>query len=135
MSWALILHHIETMVSRNTLSVTLVSPLLVMSAFAVSAWAQTTGRITGVVRDSSGGAIARAEAQAVNEATGEKWKVVTNDGGDYSFVFLPLGLYQIEVAANGFKTAVSKDVPVRITETTSINVSLGVGSRAEKDYC
>jgi len=55
MSWALILHQIETMVSRNTLSLTLALPFLVMSAFTVPAWAQTTGRITGVVQDASGG--------------------------------------------------------------------------------
>jgi hypothetical protein len=132
MGWALILYQIETMVSRNTLSLTMALPFLVMSAFAVSAWAQTTGRITGVAKDSSGGVIARAEVQAVNEATGEKWKVVADEAGNYSFLLLPPGLYQIEVAAGGFKTAVSKDVPVRITETTAISVSLAVGSRAEK---
>src|SRR5712664_1912920 len=92
---------------------------------------QTTGRITGVVKDSSGGVILRAEVQAVNEGTGEKWQSVTDAAGNYSFLLLPPGLYQIEVAANGFKTAVSKDVPVRITETTTINVSLAVGTRVE----
>ncbi len=92
---------------------------------------QTTGRITGVVKDASGGMIARAEVQAVNEATGEEWEAVTDETGNYSFLLLPPGLYQIEVAASGFKTAVSKDVPVRITETTAINVSLAVGSRVE----
>jgi hypothetical protein len=84
------------------------------------------------VKDSSGGVIARAEVQAVNEATGENWKSATDDAGDYSFVLLPPGLYQIEVAASGFKTAVSRDVPVRITETTAINISLAVGNRVEK---
>src|SRR5712664_1623965 len=93
---------------------------------------QTTGRITGVVKDSSGGVILRAEVQAVNEGTGEKWQSVTDAAGNYSFLLLPPGLYQIEVAANGFKTAVSKDVPVRITETTAINISLAVGNRVEK---
>jgi len=120
------------MLFRNTLSLTLVLLFLVISAFAVSARAQTTGRITGVVKDASGGVIARAEVQAVNEATGEKWQSVTDDTGNYSFFLLPPALYQIEVAANGFKTAVSKDVPVRITETTAINVSLAVGTRVEK---
>src|SRR5216684_6453325 len=92
---------------------------------------QTTGRITGVVKDASGGMIARAEVQAVNEATGEEWKAATDETGNYSFVLLPPGLYQIEAAASGFKTAVSKDVPVRITETTTINVSLAVGNRID----
>jgi hypothetical protein len=76
--------------------------------------------------------IPRAEVQAVNEATGEKWKAVADEAGNYTFLLLPPGLYQIEVAASGFKTAVSKDVPVRITETTAISVSLAVGSLAEK---
>jgi hypothetical protein len=93
---------------------------------------QTTGRITGVVKDSSGGVIVGAEVQAVNEGTGEKWRVVTDDAGNLSFVLLPPGLYQIDVSAESFKTTVLNDVPVRITETTTINVSLAVGNRVEK---
>ena len=93
---------------------------------------QTTGRITGVVKDSSGGVIVGAEVQAVNEGTGEKWRVVTDDAGNLSFVLLPLGFYQIDVSAESFKTTVLNDVPVRITETTTINVSLAVGNRVEK---
>src|SRR5260370_19880963 len=93
---------------------------------------QTTGRITGVVKDSSGGVIVGAEVQAVNEATREKWKVVTDDEGNLSFILLPPGLYQIDVAAESFKTTVLNDVLVRITETTTINVSLAVGNRVEK---
>jgi len=93
---------------------------------------QTTGRITGVVKDSSGSVIVGAEAQAVNEATREKWRAVTDDAGNLSFVLLPPGLYQIDVAAESFKTTVLNDVPVRITETTTINVSLAVGNRVER---
>jgi hypothetical protein len=93
---------------------------------------QTTGRITGVVKDSSGGVIVGAEVQAVNDATREKWKVVTDDAGNLSFVLLPPGPYQIDVSAESFKTTVLNDVPVRITETTTINVSLTVGNRVEK---
>jgi len=93
---------------------------------------QTTGRITGVVKDSSGGVIVGAEVQAANEATGEKWKLVTDDAGSFSFVLLPPALYQIAVSAESFKTTVLNDVSVRITETTTINVSLAVGNRVEK---
>jgi len=117
---------------RHTLSLTRVSLFLVISALAVSACAQTTGRIAGKVTDGSGGVVSGAEVQAINEATGEKWKAATDDTGNYSFVLLPPGLYEIDVAAEGFKTAVSKDVPVRITETSAINVSLAVGTRVEK---
>src|SRR6266849_6332944 len=55
---------------------------------------QTTGRITGIVRDGSGGTVSSAEVKAINETTGEKWKAVTDDTGNYSFLLLPPGLYQ-----------------------------------------
>jgi Carboxypeptidase regulatory-like domain/TonB dependent receptor len=84
------------------------------------------------VKDSSGGVIVGAEVQAVNDATREKWKVVTDDAGNLSFVLLPPGLYQIDVSAESFKTTVLNDVPVRITETTTISVSLTVGNQVEK---
>ncbi len=118
------------MLTQHLLRVITASVLFVCASESTTG--QTTGRLTGVAKDSSGGVIARAEVQAVNEATGEKWKAVADEAGNYSFLLLPPGLYEIEVSAGGFKTAVSKDVPVRITETTAISVSLAVGSRAEK---
>src|SRR5260370_22730673 len=118
------------MVKKRTLQA-VVGGLLFLGA-AGRAPGQTTGRITGIVRDGSGGTVSSAEVKAVNEANGEKWKAATDEAGNYSFVLLPPGLYEIDVAAEGFKTAVSKDVPVRITETSAINVSLAVGTRVEK---
>ncbi len=94
-------------------------------------WSQTTGRIAGLVEDPSGSVIARAEVQAVDESTGEEWKALTDQAGNYSFVLVPPGLYQINVAATGFKTAVLNNVPVRITEMTTINIELSVGNRVE----
>jgi hypothetical protein len=92
---------------------------------------QTTGQIAGEVRDGSGGAVSSAEVQAVNEATNEKRKVAADDAGNYAFVLLPPGVYQIEVAAKGFKTSVSKGVAVRITETSKLDFVLAVGDRVE----
>ena len=117
------------MVKKRTLQA-VVGGLLFLGA-AGRAPGQTTGRIHGVVRDSSGGVIVQAEVRAVNKATGEDWEAVSDDVGNYTFVLLPPGLYQIEATANGFKTAVSENVPVRITETITINILLIVGNRVE----
>jgi len=119
------------MLSRNTLALTLVLFFALNGAFAVSTCAQTTGRITGVVKDSSGGVIAKADVQALNKATGEEWKAITDDAGNYSFLLVPPGLYQIEVTAKGFKTSVSEGVAVRITETIELDFVLAVGDRVE----
>jgi hypothetical protein len=92
---------------------------------------QTTGRIAGLVRDRSGSVVAKAHVHAINAATNEAWSTTADQAGDYSFFLLPPGLYRIEVAAAGFKTAVLMDVSVRITETTVADVSLAVGTRVE----
>ncbi len=93
------------MLTQHLLRVITASVLFVCASESTTG--QTTGRLTGVAKDSSGGVIARAEVQAVNEATGEKWKAVADEAGNYSFLLLPPGLYEIEVSAGGFKTAVS----------------------------
>ena len=92
---------------------------------------QTTGRISGVIRDPSGSVIARADVRAINQATNEAWSTTTDQAGEYSILLLPPGLYRIEVATRGFKTAVLTDVAVRITETTIADASVAVGTRVE----
>jgi hypothetical protein len=92
---------------------------------------QTTGRISGVVRDPSGGVVATADVQAVSKATNEAWSTTTDQAGNYSFLLLSPGLYRIEVVAAGFKRAVLTDVSVRITETNIADVTLAIGARVE----
>jgi hypothetical protein len=103
----------------------------------LAAWAcdcasgQTTGRISGVIRDPSGSVVAKADVRAINQATNEAWSTTTGQAGEYSFLLLPPGLYRIEVAPRGFKTAVLTGVSVRVTETTTADASVAVGTRVE----
>jgi hypothetical protein len=113
------------------LSFQFVLACLLLACACDSAVGQTTGRIAGVVKDPSGSVVPRAGVQAVNEATNEVWGTTTDQGGSYFFFLLPPGLYQIEIAAEGFKTAVLKDVSVRITETSIADMALAVGTRVE----
>src|SRR5215471_5241859 len=113
------------------MSLRLVLACLLAACTCHRALGQTTGRIAGIVKDLSGGVVAKADVRAVNEATDETWSTTTNQAGDYSFLLLPPGLYRIEVAAAGFKTAVLADVPVKITETTIADLELVVGARVE----
>ena len=92
---------------------------------------QTTGRITGVVKDPSGGLVAKADVRVINKSTNETWSATTDQEGTYTFFLLSPGLYQIEVKAAGFKTVVLTDVSVRITETTIADVALAIGARVD----
>ena len=113
------------------LSFRLVLACFLASCASYCASGQTTGRITGVVKDPSGGLVVKANVHAVNQATNETWSATTDQEGAYSFFLLPPGPYRIEVAAKGFKTVVLTDVVSRITETTVADVTLAMGARVE----
>src|SRR3977135_2160562 len=71
-----------------------------------SASAQTIpGRISGTITDSSGASVAGAHITITNEATGFKSRAVTDNGGFYLVTNLPVGTYNVDVEAAGFRKA------------------------------
>src|SRR5437667_1809972 len=114
---------------------TIVSLLLALAfsscPSALLAQSQTTGRISGTVQDQNGAAIARAEVTAINLATEDERKVVTDSEGNYSVLLLPPGLYRVSIRATGFKRAFIENVPVIITQTTVEEAKLEVGELKE----
>ncbi len=104
-----------------------------LSVFSVPAFAQsqTTGRLSGTVRDEQGAAVPGAEITVASKATGDERKVTSDADGNYFVPLLPPGAYTVKVTANGFKTFVSDDVKVNITETTTLNPSLPTGEVQE----
>jgi len=73
-------------------------PLLVLAQI-------TTGTITGLVVDSSGGAIAAAKVTLISETRGTRITLDTNSTGDYVFPNVAPDTYTIEVTAASFKTS------------------------------
>src|SRR6266566_8157941 len=98
------------------------------SSISVLAQSQTSGRITGNVRDQAGAVIAKAEVSVVNKATTDVRKVITDEAGNYVVPFLQPGIYFVSITASGFKKAQFDNVTVTVTETTYINANLTVGA-------
>ncbi len=98
-----------------------------MLVFAAVAYGQgTTGQISGTVTDQNGAVIAGAAVKATNLATNSAREASTNSDGTYDFQLLPPGRYRVEISAISFaKQTVEADV--NITQTTSVNVQLGIG--------
>src|SRR4029434_8696373 len=71
--------------------------------FPIVVVAQTTGVLTGTVTDTSDAVIAAATVTVRNVRTGEERVAITNDSGQYVVNALPVGEYEVEVSADGFK--------------------------------
>lgn len=98
----------------------------------VSSNAQSTGgRIRGTVIDPSGSAVTAARLVLINEANGTQRATDSGASGEYIFLEVPVGSYQLEVNQQGFKKYLHKGLVVDLNEVVSLDISLQVGGASE----
>jgi len=90
-----------------------------------------TAVVNGEVRDSSGGAIASATVEVINDATGIRSTTETNAEGIYSIPNLQPGTYHIRVSKLGFKTIVHPDIVLNVQDARALAFTLPVGPVSE----
>ncbi len=97
-------------------------------------WAQsaTTGALTGVVTDPSGGVISAATVTLTNNGTGQTRIATTDTSGSFKFSLIPPGTYSVKFEAPGFKTSQNPSVTVSITETNVLNQKLEIGAQTSE---
>ena len=103
---------------------------ILLCAISVSSYAQTTGVITGEIKDSSGAVVPGVTVTARNNATNAPRVVTTNESGIYSFLSLPPGAYTITAELSGFST-VKEVVTLEVQQAARINMTLSVGGLTE----
>src|SRR5215470_5620003 len=89
-----------------------------------------TGTILGTVTDKSGAPIPNAAVTINNNATNQSKRATTNSDGYYEATYLPPGTYSTQVAKEGFKTAVHRDVSLQVESRLRIDVVLEIGDAA-----
>jgi Carboxypeptidase regulatory-like domain/TonB-dependent Receptor Plug Domain len=87
--------------------------------------AQASGAIEGIVKDSSGGAIAGATVEISNPVSKYERTAVTDSEGKFRFANVPFNPYHVTVKAAGFADF-SQDAEVRSLVATSLNVAMNV---------
>jgi hypothetical protein len=91
----------------------------------------SSGAISGIVTDPMGSAIAGAEISAKNSVTAANFTAKSGENGDYLQRNLPAGFYVIQFSANGFRSYSITNVPVRSSNVTKLDATLGVGAVTE----
>jgi hypothetical protein len=106
---------------------------IVCCAIPIGAAAQSanTGALAGLLTDPSGAAIAGAQIQVTNEASGETRTITSGADGRYVAPLLAPGLYRVEISKTGFKTTVLQHIQIVVTETRALNLALDLGQVTE----
>jgi hypothetical protein len=89
---------------------------------------QTTGGITGTVKDSTGADVPAASVKARNLATNLEVSVTTQGNGEYTLPDLPAGTYEVNFAKEGFQTETHTQVLVQSNRVTTVDGDLQPGS-------
>jgi hypothetical protein len=87
---------------------------------------QTSGRISGAVKDELGAVISGAEVTIENPGTADKHSLVTDTSGSYSILQLSPGCYDVTIRAAGFTPGIFRRVTVGLGGTTTVNAILPI---------
>ncbi|HEY1484447.1 MAG TPA: carboxypeptidase-like regulatory domain-containing protein, partial [Candidatus Acidoferrum sp.] len=91
----------------------------------------TSGRVRGTITDASGATVVGAPVTLMNAATNVTRTATSNGNGEYLFLEVPVGTYELSVAQTGFKRFLRKDVVVDLDAVVSIDIALQVGGSTE----
>ena len=79
--------------------------VLTMTFYRTPLWAQqavTSATLSGTVEDVSGARVVKALVTAQNMDRNQTFTIATNGEGRFQFLSLPVGAYELKVAAEGF---------------------------------
>jgi carboxypeptidase family protein len=107
--------------------------LLITFAFPSLNWAQTstTGVVLGTVTDSSGATMVDANVILRNTATNNQTTQSTNGAGQFTFVNVAPGNYEVSVKKEGFRTSTVTALTVEVAKSYTVDVKLEIGALSE----
>src|SRR5262245_6916874 len=87
-------------------------PMLLSLALlmTVSAFAQTSASLSGVVHDPNGGVVNGAKVTVSDPSKGLQLETTTNSEGVFTFSTLQPGTYSVTIEATGFKKVVKSGI-------------------------
>jgi hypothetical protein len=127
----------ESVVSRFQL--TLYKSLPIVVAFMLAAFLSIQpafgdnlyASIRGTVTDPSGAALAGVKLTATNIATGIAYNATSGNDGQFAFLQLPIGDYNVAAEKAGFKRFAAGHIHLDLDQIYSLKATMQVGAAAE----
>ncbi len=101
--------------------------LALVFAGRLDAQGVTSATMLGTVTDSAGAVVPNAVVQVKNVGTGQTQQVQTDAQGRYTVPDLPIGNYEAQVSAQGFRTTVRTGITLTVGAQAVVDFSLAIG--------
>ncbi len=108
-----------------------VGSFIVLGLLAWSLRASDGGSLLGTITDPNGAAIPGATVTATAAGTAVKQTIATDGRGFYFFQSLPVGRYDVDVNAAGFKPVRRTGVVIDVDSKVAVDAALAIGERTE----
>jgi hypothetical protein len=105
--------------------------LVLLTCFCSAVLGQTSGTISGEVRDEKQAVIPGANVVARNVSTNESRTTQTTSDGRYSFAGLPVGDYEISVEGSGFAKYLQSGITLALNQNAVVDVTMKTGGVQE----
>jgi hypothetical protein len=102
--------------------------LALFAILAPAAIAQSTGGLSGTVKDPNSAVIQGTTVTVTNKATNLTRTVVTNNDGRWTINQLPVGLYTVSYEKEGFQKSIAQQNEVEASIIRTVDVTLEVGT-------
>ena len=117
---------------RPSARVLLFACALLLPSFLFAQSQATTGVVEGIVSDASGAALPGVSVTLHNTGTNYSQTVVTDSGGRFRGVLLPLGKYDVTASLQGFSTQVLKGFDLSVGQTLTANFTMRPAAMSEQ---
>jgi len=101
---------------------------VILTFASVPLCAEVTGSILGSVRDTTSAVVIAAKVRVTNVETNLVRDVQTDAAGQYRFLVLPAGKYELTITAEGFQQFTSTGIELTVNEQRRVDATLQVGS-------
>jgi hypothetical protein len=105
--------------------------IALLSLLGITLWASDGGSVLGTVTDPAGSAVPGAKVTATETATALKQTVTADGQGFYVFQSLPVGRYDVEIDAAGFKPLRRTGVAIDVDSKVVVDASLVIGEKTD----
>ncbi len=110
--------------------------LAIFTCLSIQVLAQTTGSISGEVRDEKQAVIPNAAVTVRTVTTNQTRTVQTNQDGRFRFTGLSVGDYEVAVEASGFAKHVQSGITLAVDQSAVVDVTMKPGGGAGGgEYC